>query len=176
MSALLGGITSHNNGDFYCINCLHSFRTENKLKKHKNVCGNHDYSYAEMPKKDNKILKCNHGEKSMKVLFTIYADLDSLLEKMNTYNNPKMNTHNNPKKLSATKINKHTASGYSLLTHCLFDTTKNMFDYYRGKNCMKNFCLDLKEQAKKIINCEKKRNDVINKRGRENTSQAKGLL
>ena len=62
---------------FYCLNCFHSFRTENKFKKHKNVCENHDYCYVEMPKEDNKILKYNHGEKSMKVPFIIYADLGS---------------------------------------------------------------------------------------------------
>ena len=50
-------------------------------------------------------------EKSMKVPFIIYADLESLLEKMST-------CHNNPKKSSTTKINKHTPSGYSLFTHC----------------------------------------------------------
>ena len=32
-----------------------------------------------MPKEDNKILKYNHGEKPMKVQFTIYADLGSFL-------------------------------------------------------------------------------------------------
>ena len=68
-----------------------------------------------------------------------------------------MNTcHNNPQKSSATKINKHTPSGYSLFTKCSFDTTKNNLDYYRGKNSMKNFFLDLKEHATKIINYEKK--------------------
>ena len=34
---------------------------------------------------------------------------------------------------------------------------------------MKNFCLDLKEHATKIINYEKKRNDTINKERKENT-------
>ena len=34
-----------------------------------------------MPEEDNKILKYNQREKSMKVLFIIYADLESLLEK-----------------------------------------------------------------------------------------------
>ena len=37
-----------------------------------------------MPNKDNKILKYNHGEKSMRAPFIIYADLKSLLEKMDT--------------------------------------------------------------------------------------------
>ena len=85
----------------------------------------------------------------MKVPFIIYVDLESLLEKMNT-------CHNNPKKSSTTKINKHTPSCYSLFTHCSFDTTKNKLDYYKGENCMKNFCLDLREHATKIINYEKK--------------------
>ena len=102
-----------------------------------------------MPKRDNKILKYNHGEKSMKVPFIIYADLESLLEKINT-------CHNNPTKSSTTKINKHTPSGYSVCTICSFDTTKNRLDHYRGENCMKNACLDLREHAAKIISYEKK--------------------
>ena len=149
LSALFRGITGDNNGDFYCLNCFQSYTTENKLKRHKKVCENHDYCYEEMPEEDNKILKYNHGEKSMKVPFIIYADLESLLEEMNT-------CHNNPEKSSATKINKHTASGYSFFTHCSFDTTKNKLDYYRGKNRMKNFCLDLRQHATEIINYERK--------------------
>ena len=85
----------------------------------------------------------------MKVPFIIYADLESLLEKMNT-------CHNNPEKSSTTKVNKHSPSGYSLFTQCSFDTTKNKIDYYTGKNCMEKFCLDLREHETKIINYEKK--------------------
>ena len=113
-----------------------------------------------MPKEDNKILKYNHGEKSMKVPFIIYVDFESLLEKMST-------CHNNPKMSLTTKINKHTPSGYSLFTHCSFDATKNKLDYYRGKNCLKNVCLDLREHATKIINYEKKMKPLTKKR-REN--------
>ena len=35
-----------------------------------------------MPNKDSKTLKDNHGEKSLKARFMIYADLECLLEKM----------------------------------------------------------------------------------------------
>ena len=100
-----------------------------------------------MPKEDNKVLKYNHGEKSMKIPFIIYADLKSLLEKINT-------CHNYPKKLSTIKINKHTASGYSLSTNCSFDAIKNKLHCYRGKDCMKNFSIDLREHATKMINYE----------------------
>ena len=35
LPALLRGITSSNNGDFYFLNCFHSYRTHNKLKNMK---------------------------------------------------------------------------------------------------------------------------------------------
>ena len=34
-SVLLRGVTSNHNGDFYCLNCFHSYSTENKLKNMK---------------------------------------------------------------------------------------------------------------------------------------------
>ena len=107
LSALFRGITGNNNGDFYCLNCFQSYTTENKLKKHKKVCENHDYCYVEIPEEYNKTIKYNEGDKSMRLPFIIIADLECLLEKMNT-------CHNNPEKSSTIKINKHTSSGYSL--------------------------------------------------------------
>ena len=53
--ALFRGITSSNNGDFYCLNFFHSYRTLNKLKKHERVCNNHDYCRIDMPKEHEKI-------------------------------------------------------------------------------------------------------------------------
>ena len=103
-----------------------------------------------MPTKDNNIIKYNQGEKSIKMPFTIYADLECLLEKMST-------CINNPNESSTTKINKHTPLGYSILTHCSFDQTKNKLNYYRGKDCMKTFSKDLGEHVSKIINYEKKK-------------------
>ena len=38
--------------------------------------------------------------------------------------------------------------------HCSFDATKNDHNYYSGKDCMKNFCKDLKTHPTKIINYE----------------------
>ena len=37
-SALLRGIISEHDGDFYCLNCFHSFKIENKLKKNMKMC------------------------------------------------------------------------------------------------------------------------------------------
>ena len=35
LSRLLRGITSNHVGDYYCLNCFHFYRTENKLNAHK---------------------------------------------------------------------------------------------------------------------------------------------
>ena len=148
ISMLFRGITSKNNREFYCLNCFCSFRTENALRNHESVCRDHDYCHIEMPDKDNSILKYNPREKSMKIPFAIYADLECLLEKMSTCSN-------NPEKSSTIKLNKHTPSGFSLFTYCSFDTTKNKLDYYRGEDCMKVFCEILKEHAKGIMYWEK---------------------
>ena len=83
LSRLLRETTSNHDGDFYCLNCFHSYRTENKLKK---LC-NYDSCYVEMPNEDNKMLKCNYGEKSLQAPFIIYADLDCFLEKMHSCQN-----------------------------------------------------------------------------------------
>ena len=86
LSALLRGITSNHNGDFYCLNCFHSYRAK---EKHEKVCNDHDYCYIKMPNDNNKIIKYNYGEKSMRAPFVIYADLECLLEKMHScQNNP----------------------------------------------------------------------------------------
>ena len=166
LSALLREVTGNNHGDFYCLNCFRAYTTENKLESHKKVCENHDYCFVEMPNEDNKILKYNHGEKSMKAPFLIYADIESLLEKMNT-------CYDNPENSSTTKVNKHTPSGYSLFMHCSFNKAENKIDYYRGEDCMKKFCLDLREHVTKIINYKEKEMILLTKKEEKNHNEQK---
>ena len=81
LSRLFRGMSWNYDGDFYCLNCLHLFRTDNALKKHENLCDNNDYCSVEMPTQFKKTLKYNYGEKSLKTPFVIYADLECLLLK-----------------------------------------------------------------------------------------------
>ena len=68
-------------GDFYCLNCLHSFRTENKLKSNEKVCKNKDFWGIVMPlEKDNR-LELIQYMKSDKMQYIIYADIESLIKK-----------------------------------------------------------------------------------------------
>ena len=166
LSRLLTGITSNHKEDFYCLNCFHSYRMKNKLETHKKICENRDYCCVEMPSKDNNTIKINHGEKSIKLPFAVYADLECLLEKMST-------CYNNPEESSTTKINKHTPSGYAIFTHCSFDKSKRKLNYYRGEDCMTKFCKDLREHATKIINYEKKDMITLTKKEEENYNNQK---
>ena len=87
ISGLLRGITSSHNGDFYCLNCLHSYRTKSILKKHEKICKNHDFCNLKMPDAEYNILQSKPGKKSLKNAFVIYVDLECLLIKTNTCNN-----------------------------------------------------------------------------------------
>ena len=99
LPALFRRITSIHNGDFYCLNCFHSYSTKNKLKT--------DACYVEMPNEDNKILKYNHGEKSLKAPFMIYADLECLLEKIHSCQNNPKRSYREKKKLSICLLTIH---------------------------------------------------------------------
>ena len=125
--------------------------------------------HVEMPNEDNKIIKYNQGEKSIRSPFIIYADLECLLEKIST-------CYNNLEESSTTEINKHTPSGYSLFTHCSFDNTKNKLDYYRGDDCMGKFCKDLREHATKIINYEKKKMIPLTRKKEKNYNKQKRIV
>ena len=101
-----------------------------------------------MPKEYEKI-KYLPGEKSLKVPFIIYADLECLLKKMQS-------CKNNPKNSYTEKKVKHKPSGYAWCSICLFDDTKNKCYFYRGKDCIEKFCKDLKELGTEMINFKKK--------------------
>ena len=72
----------------------------------------------------------------------IYADLEFLLEKMQSCQNSLEKSY---KEINKTK---HTTSGFALFTSCLFDPTKNNFDFYKNKDCMESFCKNLKNMQK----------------------------
>ena len=153
LSALLQGNSSNHEGDFYCLNCFNSYTTKNKLKKHEEICNNHNSCHIEMPKWVEKILKQNPGQKSLNAPFAIYFDLECLLKK-------EQSCENNPEKLNIEKRPNMTL----LVGQCLQNVhlMKKKLDYCRRKDGIKKVCKKLKKRAIKIINYEEKRNDTTN--------------
>ena len=146
---LLRGITSKH-GDFYCLNYLHSFRTKNKCKSNEKVCKNKDFCATVIPSEKNNILEFNQYMKSDEMPYIIYADIKSLSKKID-------GCVNKPEFSSKTEIGEHVSCGYSMSTIWEFDLIENKYSLYYRKDCMKKFCESLREQAKNVIDLEKKK-------------------
>ena len=89
----------------------------------------------------------NHREKSLKASFTIYLDLEYLLKKSNLV------------KIILNILTQGEKPSMNLQAgQCLQNVylIKNRFRYYRGIDCIKKLCKNLKDHALEIINCEKK--------------------
>ena len=97
---LLNGLPSQHKSDFYCFSCVHSFRTENKLKSHEKVYKNKDFFGIVMPSEKDKLLEFNQHMNSDKMQYIIYADIESLIRKID-------GCANYPEKSSTTKIGQH---------------------------------------------------------------------
>ena len=123
-ASLLHGITSKHKGDFYCLNCLHSLRTENKLKSHEKLCKNKNFCGIAMPSEKDRVLEFNQYMKSDKMPYIIYADLESLIRKIDACGN-------NLEEPSITKIGEHIPCGYSVSTIWGFDLIENKHIFYR---------------------------------------------
>ena len=90
-----------------------------------------------MPNEYNNTLEYNHGEKSLKVPFIFYINLECLLQKMRS-------CMNNPEVSYTEKKAKHEPSGWAMTVKCSFDATRNKHDYYRERDCIKKLCKKLR--------------------------------
>ena len=152
--ALLRGITSKNNGDFYCLNCFRSYRTAKKLAVNEDLCNNNDFCLIKMPEDKNKFISSTPGKNTLKNPFIIYADIECLLKPISTCDNSADNSF-------TIKTSKHVPSGYSILVSHAYDKTKNIQSVYSGKDCMDVFCQDLNEKVNTIINIPQKPMDPL---------------
>ena len=84
-------VTSNNHDDHCCLNCLHSYRTENSLIQHERLCNDHDFCEAIMPTEGKNILKLRHDKKSIPMPHLIYADLECILKRSNHANRIRIN-------------------------------------------------------------------------------------
>ena len=91
-----------------------------------------DYCHVEMPTENNNTLKYNHGEKSLKVPFTIYVDLECLLIKQQSCQNNLNDCYTEKKAM-------HEPCGYSLdlVSYLIQNKTNTVFIETVSKNFVK---------------------------------------
>ena len=80
-----------------------------------------------MPSEKDKVLEFNQYMKSDKMPYIIYADIESLIRKID-------GCPNNPENFSTTKIGKDIPCGYSMYTIWAFDNIENKHTLYCGKD------------------------------------------
>ena len=102
-----------------------------------------------MPNEDSKILKYNHGEKSLKATFFISFDNEVLLPKI-------LSSQNNLEKSYTERKAKHIPWGCTCSLICSFDSTRNKHSYCRGEDCIESPCGKFEEFALEIISYEEK--------------------
>ena len=85
-----------------------------------------------MPGEGKNILKHSPGAKSLKAPFIIYADLECILKKEQSYQNDPKNSYTERKA-------KHKSSGYSLSLNCSFDETKTSGSFIGDKIVLESF-------------------------------------
>ena len=124
---------SKHDGVFYCLNCLHSFKTGNKLKSHEKACKNKDFCGTVMPSEKGNILELNQYMKSGKTPYYIFAGIELLTKKVGRCTN-------NSEKSSTIKIGECIPCGYSISKIWGFDQIKKNHTLYHGKAYLKKFC------------------------------------
>ena len=135
--SIIKTVTLKHHSDFYCINCINTFATKNKLEYRRKVCKKNFVELLCQLKKNN-ILEFSQYIESDKMPYIIYADIESLIKKIGDCN---------PEKSLTTKIVKDILCEYSMSTIWTFDHIDNKHSLYRGKDCMKNFCESLRKHA-----------------------------
>ena len=152
--ALLRGVTSTHNGDYYCFNSFHLYRIAKKLEEHEQLRVKNNYGLIKIPTEKNKYITSTPGKNTLKNPFIIYADLECLLYLISTCDNTEDSSF-------TIRKNIHKPSGYSLLTSYAYDKSLNEYIFYRGKDGMRKLSEPLKRQVNKIINIKQKPIDLL---------------
>ena len=128
----------------FCTRCLQGYTTEGLLEKHRTLCKGVAYrpTRIDMPEKGKNILQLTNYQKEMKASFVIYADSESILEKMDTCIPA-------PGESSTTQIDKHKPCGFSFVAvRSDGEVVKDFL--YRGEDCVQRFLAALVETESEL--------------------------
>ena len=141
--------TKHKERKYFCMHCIQCFSSERVLNDHKLNCIQVNGVQAiKMPTKDNNTLKFENFYKQQKVPFVIYADFESILEKV-------QGCKPYDEKSYTEAYQKHTDCGYGYKVVCCYDDNYSKpIKIYRGEKAVYKFMEKMLEEVdycKKII-------------------------
>ena len=148
--------TKHKERKHFCMYCLQCFSSEIILNDHKGTCLQDNGEQAiKMPTKENNILKFENHYKQQQVPFVIYADFESILEKI-------QGCKPYDEKSYTQAYQKHTDCSYGYKVVCSYDDkySKNI-QIYRGEKAVYKF---MERMLEEVDYCKKIFKKCLNKK------------
>ena len=138
-------VSAHKEGTHFCFRCLNPFWSHKSLEKHWEYCKNHEAVKINMPEKGT-IFKFKHHERSERVPFIIYADMEALIKEM-------QNCDPNPLNSYTKKYQKHEPISFSYYIKSFDDNVyKSKLRMYTGEDAMEKFVDWIEDDVKDIAN------------------------
>ena len=138
-------VSAHKEGTHFCFRCLNPFWSHKSLEKHWEYCKNHEAVKINMPEKGT-IFKFKHHERSERVPFIIYADMEALIKEM-------QNCDPNPLNSYTKKYQKHEPISFSYYIKSFDDNVyKSKLRMYTGEDAMEKFVDWIEDNVKDIAN------------------------
>ena len=125
------------------MNCLQGFMQESSRDQHQVYCEDNESVRVEMPKQGSTI-EFKDGQNQFKAQFKMYADFESILEKMGPVE-PGSPNLNQP---YTNELNQHTPSGWCVYSKFTYGDVDNLLRTYRGKDFIETFCNYIKGEAR----------------------------
>ena len=139
--------TKHKESQEFCINCLQGFSSTEVRDKHFEYCIDNEAVKVEMPRQGSKI-RFKDGSKQMKVPFIMYADFESILQKVDS--DLEETKDENGEKSYTQKVNQHIPSGFCVYSKFAYGEVQDPLMLYRGRDCVDVFCDYIEKEVKRL--------------------------
>ena len=134
-----------NNEKHFCVRCLNSFKTEENLHKHKNICINYNTKSEKLVlPKENSILKFDKIDQMIKTPFTIYYDIE-------TYGQYPKKQKKRIENTTHEQLLKPYLIGY-ILKNDYDEKSSKICQIFTGDRCIEKFLLNLIFTERPYIN------------------------
>ncbi|MCG7869684.1 MAG: DNA polymerase, partial [Candidatus Thiodiazotropha taylori] len=144
LNRFLSQMNRNKNQMYFCPYCLHGFCKETSLQEHKMYCSRHGAQKIELPiRNKNDLLQFTDYEKTLKVPFVIYADTETLIQKVHT-------CQPNPDRSASTPSTKLEVCGFGYKVVCENEQYTKPTVIYRGKDAGKKLIEGLLREEEEI--------------------------
>ena len=131
---LLGDSTNSKEARYYCEKCLFPCRSEVRKLEHMSLCNHESPSRVVLPAKDNNILQFINVRKMLRAPYVVYADLESLTEKVHTCSPDPKTSYTNVYQMQTP-----CSYGYVEAFGCCDNVEFGNVQLYTGHDCIEKF-------------------------------------